>query len=136
MTSTFDVEPTYKKGNLQKYYKWLFQTVEYPTELRMNRVEGTVNIRIVIDTDGTVLAGDVLSSPHEEFSDAVAKAIERSSKWKPAMLRNEGGELVPVKVLYTIPVKFTLPPESVEDVIDVESGRFREDPDFKPYGAR
>ncbi len=76
---------------------------DYPPQARSRRVEGFVELRIVVDINGDVTAADVVSAtPPGIFED---KAIEAIMKWKyrPAKLRN-----APVAVRITQRVEFTL----------------------------
>ena len=136
VTTHFAVAPTYKGAGLEKYWKWLINTIVYPPQLQANRVAGSVKIRFVVDTDGKVLIGDVLESTREEFTEAVVAAMRRSSKWKPGMiLDEETGEPKAVKVLYTLLIPFQPRPENV-DHSDATLNRFVEVKDLKPFGSR
>ncbi len=76
---------------------------DYPPDARSRRLEGFVELRIVVDASGNVTEADVVrADPPGIFED---KAIEAIMKWKyrPARLRNE-----PVSVRITQTVEFTL----------------------------
>ena len=50
---------------------------DYPTELRLAGIEGSVRARFIVDTLGRVEAGSlaILESDHARFTDAVARAV-------------------------------------------------------------
>jgi len=76
---------------------------DYPPDARSRRLEGFVELRIVVDASGDVTEAEVLrASPPGIFED---KAIEAIMKWKyrPAKLRNSA-----VSVRITQTVEFTL----------------------------
>lgn len=53
------------------------QPPDYPRKLRRKKVEGVVIVEVVIGTDGTVTATEVIESPDERLSElAVAAARE------------------------------------------------------------
>ena len=76
----------------------------YPTEARKRGVEGTVKLRIVIGTDGTVRQIRVEGGP-ELLTQSAVDAV-RQWKYEPVQLGNE-----PVEVLTVVDVVFQLGPK-------------------------
>ncbi len=70
--------------------------IPYPDEARRAGIEGTVRLRIVVDTEGRVVDVKVLNGPGYGLNDAARDAI-RKFKFKPAM---KGGESVSTTMVY------------------------------------
>jgi len=75
---------------------------EYPDIAREAGIEGMVILKLLVDTDGSVLAVKILKSVHPALDQAASDAA-MDSKFSPAMHRNK-----PVKVWVSFPVKFRL----------------------------
>ncbi len=74
----------------------------YPADLRRDRVDGIVAVRVTIDETGNVSECAVSKSSRQEFEEPALAAI-RNWKFKPA---SKGGAAVAVTLI--IPVKFSL----------------------------
>lgn len=85
-----DVQPVVKKKAEPKY----------PPEALANRVEGTVWIKLLVDTTGRVTETDVISTENAVFN---AAALDAAAQWvfSPAMKDNK-----PVAIWITIPFRF------------------------------
>ncbi|MBP7461516.1 MAG: energy transducer TonB [Candidatus Delongbacteria bacterium] len=79
---------------------------EYPEDAVKSRVEGVVYVRVALDKDGNIMSEKVEviknSSKNESLANAAIDAVKHY-KFSPAMVDNK-----PVKLWYTIPVKFQL----------------------------
>jgi len=80
----------------------------YPPTLRDAGIAGEAQIQLIINTDGSVDASSVkvVSSSQEAFGDAARKVVERF-RFRPATMMGE-----PVRVLITMPIRFTVAPGS------------------------
>ncbi|HMQ08832.1 MAG TPA: TonB family protein [Saprospiraceae bacterium] len=83
--------------------EYIYSHLKYPKEARINRVEGSALIQFLIHKDGTVADVKVLRGLCNEISQMCTDLIENMPKWKPGYQRGE-----PVKVLYTLPIRFQL----------------------------
>ncbi len=74
----------------------------YPEALRTERIEGSANLDVVVDEQGTVLAVERVEATHREFASAALAAI---SGWhfRPHL---DAGQ--PVKAVYLISFSFRL----------------------------
>lgn len=74
--------------------------VQYPARLRQRGVEGSVVLRFVVTTDGTVDANsiEVMEATNQQFSESAERAIRRMA-FTPGRVR---GELVAVRVQQTV----------------------------------
>ena len=76
---------------------------EYPPILRDAGIEGTINVRFFIDTDGVVQRVLVAQSSGHEALDSAALRVARVFRFTPAL---NGDEVVPVWI--AIPITFEL----------------------------
>lgn len=77
-------------------------TLQYPTRLKRQGLEGEVKLLIQIDQRGRVKVLEVVSSTHPDFIEPSKKAAEGSTYEPP----QRNGE--PVKVQFYLPVRYSL----------------------------
>ena len=65
--------PSFKIKGFEKYWKWVLSRVQYPADMEEQKVEGVVQVRIIVETDGSVTVDEVLASPHEKLTEAVTR---------------------------------------------------------------
>jgi len=75
---------------------------EYPENARREGIQGTVFVRVLVDTTGRVAEAGVFTSVHPAL-DSAAVAAARQWRFKPAEMRTR-----PVPQYVVIPVKFAL----------------------------
>ena len=85
---------------LRRFIRW---NLRYPVEAVKERVEGTVRVEFIINTDGTVADAKVVYSAHHLLNTEALRVINRSPKWAPG--RHQGQ---PVRVKCTVWVGFRL----------------------------
>jgi protein TonB len=76
-------------------------TPEYPKEARDQRIQGTVQLHIIVGKDGKVLQAEVISG-HPVFARAALEAV-RKWEYKPVLLNGQA-----VEVDSTVDVVFSL----------------------------
>ncbi len=88
-------------GNVQQANLVSQTTPVYPPQAKQDRVQGTVQLQVVIDIEGHVAEVSVLAGPDA----LVASAVEAVKQWvyRPTLLNGE-----PVKVQTTVDVRYTL----------------------------
>ena len=91
----------------EKMLQYIYKNLKYPAIARENGVEGMAVIRFVVDKSGAVNDIELLRDPGAGCGDAAKKVVNAMNnlpqKWTPGKQRGR-----PVKVLYTLPVKFKL----------------------------
>ncbi|MFN7115397.1 MAG: energy transducer TonB [Saprospiraceae bacterium] len=91
----------------KKLLEFIYKNIEYPAIARENNIEGTVVVRFVVDKDGTVKDAQVVreigGGCGEEAVRVVKLMNEMPERWSPGKQRGR-----PVKVYFTLPVKFIL----------------------------
>ena len=79
-----------------------YATPEYPEIARASHLEGTVLVKVQVDTDGSVLQAVVIKSVHRTLDREAVKAAMRC-KFKPGKQRG-----IPVKAWMAIPYAFKI----------------------------
>jgi len=97
-----DHPPMYK-GGMNEFYKFLVKTVKYPAEAREKKIQGRVGVSFVVEKDGSLTDIKAKSKFGHGLEEEAVRAIRSSPKWKPGTQKGK-----PVRVMYTVPVNFTL----------------------------
>jgi len=96
-------EPPVFTGGETAMYKFINSNLKYPQAAIENRISGKVNLRFLLDTDGTVAGASVITGINPDLDAEALRVIKLLPAWKPAKLEGK-----PVAVRYTIPVTFIL----------------------------
>ena len=87
--------------------EYIYKNLKYPAIARENGVEGMAVIQFVVEKDGSVAGAKVVRDPGAGTGTSALKVVEAmnsmGAKWTPGKQRGR-----PVKVQYTLPVKFKL----------------------------
>jgi protein TonB len=91
----------------KKLLEFIYKNITYPGIARENNIEGTAVVRFVVDRDGKVSDVQVIreigGGCGEEAVRVVKLMNEMPQRWSPGKQRGR-----PVKVYFTLPVKFML----------------------------
>ncbi len=90
----------------QKLGAFLSKNVKYPSIARENGIEGTVYVGFIVDKDGTLTDIKVergLTNGGAGCDSEALRVVKKMPKWEPGKQRME-----PVKVKYTLPIRFRL----------------------------
>jgi len=99
----FSEEMASFEGGMKAWYLYLRTNLNYPKMEQKLGLEGTVIVRFVINTDGTIQDVEVIRSAGEGLDKAAMTVIKNSPRWIPG---KNGGR--PVRSRMTIPIKFKL----------------------------
>ena len=94
-STMIDEEPTYSDEQLAN-------VVVYPHAARLNAIEGTVLVAVLLGLDGKIERLAVMESPHPLLSDAAAYGVSALT-FTPAMLHGS-----PIRVWKKVPIDFRL----------------------------
>ncbi len=86
-----------------KLLEFIYSKIQYPPIARDNGVEGTVYVRFVVERDGSISNIEVVRDPGGGCGDEAARIVKIMPPWNPGKQRG-----VPVRVMFTLPVKFDL----------------------------
>lgn len=99
------INPEFPGGN-DSLNAFIKQNLQYPKSAKEQGIEGTVFVRFVVETDGSVTIYKINRDVNEELAAEAIRLVNMMPKWKPGM---EGPK--PVRVLYTLPIVFKLDKE-------------------------
>jgi TonB family protein len=91
-------------GGLQGFGEFLSNNIKYPKEDRDKGVSGKVFCTFIIEKDGAVSDIRAIRGPSQAMMDEAIRVMTLSPKWQPGT--DVAGK--PVRVSYTVPIKFTL----------------------------
>ncbi len=95
--------PSFQGGDVGVFRQWVYNQLDYPRMAQENSISGTVNIKFVIERDGSLSNIEEISSPDRILTDEVVRILKLSPKWTPGKHLNK-----PVRVFYILPIKFEL----------------------------
>ena len=91
------------EGGMDAWYAYLKENLTYPKQPQRLGIEGTVFLRFVINTDGSIQDVEVVRSVDPQLDQSAIAVIQSSPRWKSAMHHGR-----PVRSRMTIPIKFKL----------------------------
>ncbi len=94
--------PQFGSGE-RELLEYLAKNIKYPTIARENGIQGTVVIQFVVDKDGRVTEPQVVREVGGGCDEEALRVIKSMPPWIPGKQQGK-----PVKVRYTLPVKFKL----------------------------
>ena len=83
--------------------KFVYGRLRYPPEAKRWKTEGTVFAQFFVDTDGSIVDANIVKGIGDGCDEEVLRVIAEMPLWIPGMQKGK-----PVKVSYTLPVKFAL----------------------------
>ena len=95
-------EPQFK-GGISLFYKYLNRHIIYPNRASQNYIQGRVSVQFVVERDGSLSGVKVVRSPNDDLSAEAIRVIKNCPKWEPGYQNGFA-----VRVLYTVPVNFSL----------------------------
>jgi protein TonB len=93
----------FRGGTVDDFRKWLGEHIIYPDMAASSAISGTVFLRFTIDKEGKLCDIRVDRGIHPLIDQAAVEALQSSPKWRAARINGH-----PVRVCYTIPIKFSL----------------------------
>jgi|APHig6443717497_1056834.scaffolds.fasta_scaffold16648_3 protein TonB len=97
--------PEFPGGQLS-LLKWIANHIKYPEEAVQNEVEGRVFVQFVVDKDGGISNALVSRGVDTAIDNEALRVVNSLPTWKPGKQRGK-----PVRVAYTVPIKFELKKE-------------------------
>ena len=96
-------KPKFMGLDINAFSNWVSDNLQYPEEMKKNRLSGRVTLQFTIDTEGNVTDVEVIQGASPEFDKEAIRVISSSPKWQPGMY---GGKPVAVRITY--PIIFTV----------------------------
>ena len=97
--------PEFPGGN-DSLNAFIKRNLQYPKSAKEQGIEGTVFVRFVVETDGSVTVFRINQDVNEELAAEAIRLVNMLPKWKPGYLGP-----TPVRVGYTLPIVFKLDKE-------------------------
>ena len=107
-----EMEPSFP-GGIDEFYGYLQANIKYPPDAKKNRLQGTVFVSFVVEKDGSLTNSAILKGVSPDIDAEALRVINNSPKWKAGIQNGR-----PVRVQYSIPLNFKLPPEAEQHRID------------------
>lgn len=96
-------QPPEFPGGTAALYNYLRNNTRYPEVARLNGIKGTVTVSFIVNEDGSVSDVKVKRGIGGGCDEEAARVVRNMPNWKPG---KQGG--VPVRVIYSIPMNFSL----------------------------
>jgi TonB family protein len=77
--------PEFQAGGRQGMMNWISQNMKYPDEALKQKLEGKVNVRFQVTTDGKINNVQVVRSDNRIFNDEAKRLIGSMPDWKPGL---------------------------------------------------
>ncbi len=90
-------------GGEEAMYKWLADNIKYPQDAIGKRLQGRVQLQLVINKDGSFADVQVIRGPAKELCDEAVRVVKEMPKWNPAKIKGEV-----VRSRFNLPVIFRL----------------------------
>lgn len=91
------------KCSEQKMLEFIYSEISYPSIARENGISGMVVTRFVVEKDGSISNIEVIRDIGGGCGDEAVRVIKKMPTWIPGKQREK-----PVRVMFTLPVKFVL----------------------------
>jgi TonB family protein len=99
-----DQWPTFKGKGTDAFSAWVTARLKYPKDAKDAGIDGTVQVKFVVGTNGGVQEVEVEKGVFPSLDTEAVRVVKSSPKWKPGMKNGK-----PCRVTYTLPVIFVLP---------------------------
>ncbi len=95
--------PDFQGGGQEAFRRWIMSNLKYPQIAAENGIQGTVLIRFIVNTDGSVSDVTVFRGVDRSLDNEAMRVISSSPRWTPGRQRGR-----PVRVAFHFPVRFQL----------------------------
>lgn len=91
------------KGGASDIIKYLHDNIRYPAKAMENKISGTVLLGFIVARDGSLTNIRIERGLGSELNVEAIRVIKAMPKWTPGKIKGK-----PVRVHYTMPIKFKL----------------------------
>jgi len=114
----FIVDPPLFPGGNEALYEYIMESISYPQKARDAGIQWVVYTQFIIEKDGSISNIEILRGIGSGCDEEVIRVIKEMPLWISGMDRGN-----PVRVLYTMPVKFVLSEEIAKEPVCYLNGR-------------
>jgi TonB family protein len=104
-------------GGMDAFFKFLSKNIKYPQEMRDKNVQGRVIIQFIVEPDGWLTNFKVARDLGYGAGEEALRVLSLSPKWEPGIQNGK-----PVRVMYSVPITFTLADDSPAKPAENKSG--------------
>ncbi|KWW31992.1 MAG: periplasmic protein TonB [bacterium P3] len=90
-------------GGMEALYKYLGESIKYPTLAKENNIEGKVYVTFVVEKDGSIANPRILRDIGGGCGQEAIRVVKSMPKWKAGKQRGKN-----VRVQFNLPVSFKL----------------------------
>lgn len=101
-TQTLDKTPSYP-GGIEELTNYLANNIRYPEAARAKKIEGTVIVKYIVETDGSISNVEILRGIGAGCDQEAIRVVKESKDWLPG--EKEGKK---VRTQMRIPINFRL----------------------------
>ncbi|MGB0888581.1 MAG: TonB family protein [Vicingaceae bacterium] len=94
--------PQFNNGN-ETLEHYLMKNLTYPSEAKLQGIQGKVFVNFVIDKTGAVTETNIVKGVHELLDNEALKIVNSFPNWSPGIQKGK-----PVSVSYNLPLNFKL----------------------------
>ena len=91
-------------GGTEGLVKFLAENINYPEKAEKNKVQGIVVLQFIVEKTGAISDVKVVRSVDPELDKEAMRVVKKITRFVPGY----NDDHAPVRVLYTLPVKFKL----------------------------
>jgi len=96
-----EVMPT-PKGGMSAFVQWIAKNYTFPQSAVDNNVKGLIQIKFVVEEDGSLSSFEVLRDMGFGTGQEAVKLLQRAKKWNPGVQNGR-----PVRVAFTLPIRLS-----------------------------
>jgi TonB family protein len=96
-------------GGLNAMYRWLGANVTYPKQAQENKEIGKVYVNFIVEKNGSISSVKIIRGVSPLLDAEGVRVVKAMPDWKPGVQKGKK-----VRVRYTLPLVFKLPPETKE----------------------
>jgi TonB family protein len=90
-------------GGDEALMHFLVNEIKYPKKSRRKGIEGSVIVRFVVNTEGSISHVEILQHVNQEMDEESMRVVRKMPHWEPGMIDGE-----PVQVAFNLPIRFKL----------------------------
>ena len=94
-----EVMPSFMGGDLNTFRTWFSGEFKIPAIAAENGIQGRVEMKFVVEKDGSIGGIEFLQSPDKVYEDEARRVLMKSPRWTPGRQRDQL-----VRVFYILPI--------------------------------
>lgn len=98
-----DFYPPAYPGGEPGIMRFLAENVRYPSDARLNNIQGNVLVSFIVEKDGSIGHATILKDIGGGCGDEAARVVQLMTQWRPGTVKG-----LPVRVRYFQPLRFRL----------------------------